>query len=149
MKTKEMTNEQKKAKEFLDWFEVKERDNGDKFLTLKDGRPEELQEAVHLAHDGMLPDDYKYDYFVESLEKILDYDDMDDIESEIEADCYNSDLLKWLSSNLSRAKYVEEYVQEFGIEAKDFDLYRIISGGQYLERSRVFNAVRRFIEKVA
>lgn len=41
-----------------DWFERKTREGGEKFVTLRDGRPEWLQEAVREAHGGTLPNDW-------------------------------------------------------------------------------------------
>jgi hypothetical protein len=43
-----------------EWFVTGKRDNGDSFVSLKDGRPDWLQEAVHEAHGGNLPDDWIY-----------------------------------------------------------------------------------------
>ena len=146
MKTKQITDIQKKAQEFLNWFEPKTRDSGETFLTMKDGHPEIVQDMVRKTHCGMLPDDYKYDYVVDALEAILAYDNPDDITNEMEADPYNSDLLKWLGSNLSRAEYVERGVEEFGINPNPFDLFRVIGVGQYLEKVEVFNIVRNFLE---
>jgi hypothetical protein len=148
MNTTQLTDVQKKAINALKWFETKNRDSGESFYSLKDSAPQELKDMIRAAHDKMLPDDYKYAYVVDALEAVEAYEDIDNIESEIEADVYNSDLLKWLSSNLTRAEYVDEYVEEFGISGlKDFDLYKIISGGQYLERVEVFNVVRSFLEE--
>ena len=146
MKTKTSTDIQKKATEFLTWFECKTRDNGEKFLTMKDGHPEIVQDLVRKAHCGMLPDDYKYDYVVDALEAILAYDNPDDITSEMEPDAYNSELLKWLGSNMERAGYVEEAIKEFGVSAHEFDLFRAIGMGQYSEKCEVFNIVRNFLE---
>ncbi len=146
MKTKDMTEIQAKASEWLKWFEWKERDNGDKFVTLKDGRPDELLEMVHKAHDDMGPDDHRYEFIENSLQSLVDYDDPDDIDSEMEPDIYNNDLLKWLGSNLTRAGYVDEAVEEFGIDAKGFDLYKVIGWGQLREKQEVLNIVRHAVE---
>jgi len=149
MKTKTMTDIQKKASDYLEWFEVKTRGNGETYWTMKDGEPEEVQDMVRRAHAGMMPDDYKYDYVTESLEALVSYDDPDDIQGEIEADVYDGALLKWVGSHLNRAGYVEEGVKEFGLDTKDFDLFKVLSMGQYLEKCEVFGIVRSWIENKA
>lgn len=61
---------QELAGEAARWFETKTRDNGDVFVSLKDGHPEWLQELVWHAHEAgaMLPDDYRYGWSYEALE---------------------------------------------------------------------------------
>lgn len=45
---------------------------------------------------------------------------------------YNSDLWDWARDN---EEYVEQAVNEFGIDSKDFDLIRLFQQGQYLYNS--------------
>ena len=47
--------------------------------------------------------------------------------------CYNSDLLNWLSNNLGNAYYIEQAVSEFGVDSHNFDFYRLIAQGQYMQ----------------
>ena len=47
--------------------------------------------------------------------------------------CYNSDLLNWLSNNLANAGYIEQAVSEYGIDSQNFDFYRLIAQGQYMQ----------------
>lgn len=44
-----------------DAFERETRDNGDRFVTLKDDAPDWLREAVYDAHKGSLPDDWVFE----------------------------------------------------------------------------------------
>ena len=46
-------------------------------------------------------------------------------------DIYYSDLFEWAKGNYS---YIEDYVKEYGIDARNFDFIRLIQGGQYLEK---------------
>ena len=48
-------------------------------------------------------------------------------------DYYNSDLAEWLLRN---NYYVNEAVKEFGIDPKNFDIWRLIQQGQYLKNER-------------
>ena len=133
---------QELAREWLDWFEVGKRDDGKTFFYLKDGAPEELHKMVRRVHGDMLPDDYKYEYIVGALEAIADYDgDEDDIEEladELEADCYDSDLLDWLNSHSIRIWYVDKAVEEMG---HGEGVMNDIAMGQVEEKREVFFTV--------
>ena len=151
---------QELAQEWLDWFEVGKRDDGKTFFYLKDGAPEELHKMVRRVHGDMLPDDYKYEYIVGALEAIADYDgdeygyivgaleaiadydgDEDDIEEladELEADCYDSDLLDWLNSHSIRTWYVDKAVEEMG---HGEGVMNDIAMGQVEEKREVFFTV--------
>lgn len=133
---------QELAQEWLDWFEVGKRDDGKTFFYLKDGAPEELHKMVRKVHGDMLPDDYKYEYIVGALEAIADYDgDEDDIEEladELEADCYDSDLLDWLNSHSIRTWYVDKAVEEMG---HGEGVMNDIAMGQVEEKREVFFTV--------
>lgn len=133
---------QELAQEWLDWFEVGKRDDGKTFFYLKDGAPEELHKMVRKVHGDMLPDDYKYEYIVGALEAIADYDgDEDDIEEladELEADCYDSDLLDWLNSHSIRIWYVDKAVEEMGHGG---GIMEDIAMGQVEEKREVFFTV--------
>ncbi len=139
------TKLQKLAGEVSEMFEQKERDNGDKFQIVKDGSPKWVTEMCHEAHGDMLPDDYKYDFIVEALDALANYEDPDDIDSEIEADPYTHDRYKWLSSNLARSVYVDEAVENMG--HSDQGITGEIGMGQYQEKCEVLGIVRRFLEE--
>lgn len=133
---------QELAQEWLDWFEVGKRDDGKTFFYLKDGAPEELHKMVRKVHGDMLPDDYKYEYIVGALEAIADYDgDEDDIEEladDLEADCYDCDLLDWLNSHSIRTWYVDEAVSQLG---HGEGIMEDIAMGQVEEQREVFFTV--------
>lgn len=137
---------QKLAAEVSAMFEQKKRDNGKEFWAVKDGSPKWVTEMCHEAHGDMLPDDHKYEFIVDALQALSDYDDPDAIRDDIEPDPYNYDLVQWLGSHLSRAGYVDEAAEEFGIESKDFDVMRWIGIGQVLEKCEVLDSVRRVLE---
>lgn len=131
------------AARYVDQFEPLERTEHFSTYKRKDDVERELQELCYAAHGDMMPDDYKYNFIVDALSLIADSstDELQDLDGKIESDVYNSDLLKWLSSNLTRASYVDNYVEAFGIESKDFEFYKVVGGGQWLEKSEVFCSV--------
>lgn len=148
-KTKERTL-QTVAAEWLEKFETVTKGEGDqayRIWVLKDHNKMKgpVYEMVRAAHGDMLPDDYKYEYIVDALERLAEgYDDEGD---EIEADVYNSALLDWLGSHLERAGYVEDAVKEWGMDSKSFDLFTAIGFGQVFEKREVFFIVKAAIEK--
>lgn len=123
------------ARKYANLFVTKERPTGEKFLCVED-KTEDLDNLIRDAHNGMLPDDYKYQFIFEALQAIAENEDLDDIC--LEPDCYNRDLLKWVSSNLTRASYVDEAVEEIGYK----DLYNAIAIGQIKEKDEILYSVR-------
>ena len=105
---------QDKANEALKYFEKHDRKDGHPAWFLVDSAPGWVGDIVIAAHDegDMFPDDWRYQFVVESLGALIDNDDPDDIE--IDADIYTYDLLRWLSSRNSRCDYVDDAVADFG-----------------------------------
>lgn len=129
-------------------FHVKTRDNGDTFYCGKDNVPHYISDLCRDAHDGMMPDDYKYQYIVEALEYIDDNldpldDSLDDIDCyyACEPDYMNHDLLKWLSSHLDRMEYVDHVLS--GMETHTLSTALMIA--QIEERTEVMQAVINWI----
>ncbi len=119
------------------------------FWKTKDNAPDWLTELCHDAHtDGMLPDDYCYEYIVDALDLIVDHEgDQDEAASHIEADCYTSDLLQWLASDLRRLNICDEAVGEYGTDASEGILPQI-SAGQMYERTQIFNSVYNSLDNL-
>lgn len=120
------------------FFEQKTRPDGTRFWTLKDRHPTWLKDLVFKAHEDMLPDDYKYEYVVDALEALSEGDDPDSPRDE--ADVYNSDLLKWLSSHGERSGFVDEATKEFG-HHPDLGIMGDIMYGQSAEKEQVWYSV--------
>lgn len=143
--TTTQTKLQKLAGEVSAMFQQKKRDTGAEFWTVKDGSPKWVTDMCREAHGDMLPDDYKYEFIVGALDALSNYEDPDDIESEIEPDPYTHDLYKWLASNLTRAYYVDEAVKNLGHSEQG--IVGDIGCGQYDEKREVFAIVRDFLER--
>jgi hypothetical protein len=128
---------QELAQQYADIFIYKKRENGESFIALRKD-DETLTTLIRNAHGDMLPDDYKYEYVHNALEAITQCELEDDIiDISMEPDCYNSDLLKWLSSNLTRSNYVDETVLNFGYSS----LFQTLMLAQQLEREEVLHSV--------
>lgn len=117
-----------------------------KVVALKDGAPEWVQDMVYEAHDGMLPDDYKYEFAQEAVDAIADADDVEDVR--LEGDVYVSDLLAWLNTNVCRMAYCDEACEEYGLEAAT-DLETRMRVGQEAEKAEVLGIVLRCLEERA
>ncbi len=127
------------ARALADAFETATRDNGDEFQRLRDGSPEWMKEAIYAAHrDGeMMPNDWSYklaDLMASHIADTLDYDSENDLHdiisngADILVPDYNGERLAWLASNLNRASYVDEMIEECGWP-KSGGLYLAIAYG--------------------
>jgi hypothetical protein len=128
------TTIQNKAEEALKLFTRKTRDNGEKFWSTETERPEWLHDLIFAAHADMLPDDFKYDFIVQSLAALSDGDDPDEIT--LEPSDYYSELTAWLGSNSERPGYCDEADMP-----EDADMYSRIAEGQRIELREVFSVV--------
>lgn len=135
---------QELARKYADSFETATRKDDTNFIRLKT-EDENIKNLIYDAHNGMLPDDYKYQFIheaLEALEAIAECSDPDDIQ--LESDVYNSDLLKWVSSHLNRSSYVDETVKNW--EYTSF--FQVLAGAQYEEKREVLSLVRFSLEKI-
>lgn len=135
------------ANEATQWFETATRDNGERFTRTKDGAPTWIGEMVYAAHDGLLPDDWRYKCISDAVDWVAETGETDDPGefADDAVDVYTSDRLAWLASSLSRPEYVDEALSEFG-QPDDPDIIAAIGLGQYREASEVFEAVRQALE---
>ena len=138
------------AGEAFDWFETRTRDDDTTYTTLKDGRPDWVQDAVREAHCGMLPDvDRIYRLCRDTFMFIHGNDATEDDQSEFAeqaVDVYTMNRLRWLASHLSRPGLCDEAADEFGGGYDDASITDRIGWGQYLEASRVYAAIWTAVE---
>jgi hypothetical protein len=89
-----------------DYFVSGTRDNGETFVTLRDDRPEWLQDAVRDAHRGTLPNDWIY---AECLAAVEAYDDSTIVDdagddggmheyADSRVDVYTKELYRWAAA---------------------------------------------------
>lgn len=136
-------------------FVHKKRDNGDEFWCLDDARPDWVQALCYAAHDGMSPDDHKYEMIYGALSRISeasDDTDLDDLAHEFadaEPSVYNAAIAAWLASDLARGFYVDQAVEEYGVrDGRDFNIYDLIKQGWYVEARDVFSLVMEELQRV-
>ena len=153
METMTMSTIKQLAEQMSQAFEVRTRDNGDKFRCLKDDCPEWMDDVVSDAHGSMLADDWRYEFIENAVDKISEADDdasdddLSDLEYELEADVYTSDLTGWLHSRADRLGWLDQATEESGGE---FDsAFNLLSAGQLLEKREVFGLVLESLRKLA
>lgn len=139
---------QELAKEVLDNMETKKRNDGKEFVSLKSHDIEWHVNLCREAHkDGMLPNDFVYEAINNALNVIVN-EDTDNIDvlreagQEIEPDVYTSDLLMWISDNLTFTAYADEAMEEY--QPKDFVNCLLIAN--QLFKQDVFNSVLNSLE---
>lgn len=86
------------ATDFARFFKADKRDNGERFVTLTDDRPEWLQEAVWEAHSSSLPNDWIYEECYRAVQTFdengLDEDALHD-HADSRVDVYTRELYRW------------------------------------------------------
>lgn len=141
------------AGEAYGYFETRKRGDepdAERFVSLKDERPDWLQELVFEAHGhgDYLPDDWRYQTIRDAIGHIHDSgaesaDDLEDSAHEFadqNVDVYTGSRYAWLASNLRRSGYVDEARDE-GLIGPDADVAEQIGVGQYEESREVFASV--------
>jgi hypothetical protein len=125
-------------------FEQDERPDGSRFWTCRDTcRDEALQQLCFNAHDGMLPDDYKYQFIVEALALLADHD-ADEASQLVEADSYTHQLTAWLHSSTSRVYYLTEALEVYAPK----DGFQLLALAQYIERAEVLDHVLTSLDAI-
>lgn len=136
----------KAAQSAYGYFEKENTRDNREIWVKTDGAPLWVDDLIQAAHGEFMPDDNRYEFIIEALSGILNYDDPENIS--LEPDVYTHDLLKWLASNINRIDYVNEALQE-GLVSEDSrnDIVKIVSAGQYLEKKEVLEAVLQWLNE--
>lgn len=130
------------ASEALSHFEVRERSSGEKFVGVKVGAPVWVSHLVRHAHDGMLPDDWRYEFIGNSLTAIA-HGDLEGV-SLVPSD-YTYQLANWLASDGYRISYCDDAL----LDACTATTFSLLQAGQLLEIREVHSLTREFLEELA
>jgi len=147
-----MTDHRKRAAEALSRaFVTDKRADGTTFVHMADDAEEWMREAVREAHGDMPPDDFKYRMCEEVADRLADrdsdeWDDAQGEECDGLVDVYNSGRLRWLSSSLYRAAYIDEARDE-GLIGSNADEFERIGVGQYVEYREIWGVLQRACEE--
>ena len=103
------------------------------------------QDFFYHCHADMLPDDFKYKMIHDILCN-MDDDDQDPIDMlESLIPIYSSDLLAWVSSNLTRIGYCNDYQDEF--DGSALKLTEIITGGYFEELQEIYSLIMEWLDE--
>jgi hypothetical protein len=104
------------------------------------------QEFFHHAHGDFMPDDHRYKMIHDVLCNMDDDDDQDPIDMlDSLVPIYSNDLLAWVSSNLTRIGYCNDYQDEF--EGSALKLTEIIIGGYFQELQEVYELINEWLSE--
>ena len=105
----------------------------------------DYQELFFYAHGDMLPDDFRYKMIHDVLCN-MDEDDEDPIDMlESLIPINSSDLLAWISSNLNRIGYCDDYQDQY--DGSALKLTEIITGGYFEELQEVYELINEWIDE--
>jgi len=130
---------------------IKEILNGMEYKDIRNGiwinTNDTYQEFFHHAHGDMLPDDFRYKMIHDILQEIDDDDDDEDPIDMLNSlvPIYSSDLLAWVSSNLTRIGYCDQYQDEF--DGSALKLTEIITGGYFEELQEVYYLIMEWLDE--
>jgi hypothetical protein len=105
---------QELASELSKAFETKTRDNGDEFVSLKDGSPQWMTDAIHKVHGDKMPDDHIY-LFCEMAASAMadcereDEDSLREAIEEIEPLIYTHQQMEWFAGNY---EYCDQAIEQ-------------------------------------
>lgn len=136
-----------KAQALYDALETKTRDNGDKFVSLKDGSPEWMTQVIREIHGDKLPDDTTYEFIERCARAIEDVDagEMQDAISEIEPDCYTNDLTGWLHARADHVYYLTQALEDYG---PFDDGFKLLATAQKMHIDEIGSALIAALENV-
>lgn len=124
-------------------FETAERPAGEgTYIRLVDTAPQWVTDLVYHAHDGMLPDDWRYNAIQDALEALADGADPDDGAeyADGQVDGYTAKRVAWLASHGARVDYTDEALNEYGDDYRG-GILAALALGQYHEASQVWALV--------
>lgn len=114
------------AQEMYDNFELKEREDKSKYYVTKESIQWQT-DIIREAHLDRMPSDGIYDVIhtvicnLSDIDEDITEDDVRRIIYQMEADCYTSNLTKWLNSDNRNIYYLtqalEEYESKEGLQA--------------------------------
>ena len=140
------------ARAMQDALERKERDNGDVFVTLREGSPAWMGDVVRIAHGDMLPDDTRYLMIEAAIDAIAELDTDDDPADAIHTlpePIYYDDAARWLSTYAGRRMEYADNARTDGYVADDATTWDRLAAGIVYEQLEVFDLVLSTLRDLA
>lgn len=135
-----------KAKEALQWVEGAVRaTNATRFIRLKANRPEWVFRLAMIAHNGLLPDDWRYEMIDNCLGELAECEDEEAAASSVVENCIPIEthrLIDWLGSGGGRIGYCNE------VYSYSEDVNSMLAAGFCLELEEVLGLVKAELERL-
>jgi hypothetical protein len=117
------------------WFETRKRDSGEAFVTLKDGRPDWLYDAVREAHVSDVPNDWIFAECQAACDAIdegyLVGEDSIHEYADGRVDVYTRELHKWSADMCLTDTYAEAEAEAQDLIAPSADVQERLGAIQY------------------
>ena len=135
-----------KAQFFRGFFELKKFDEKIEKWINTNSENQNVIDLIYATHDNILPDDFKYEKIVETLDLIIDNDlneenFQDAVYELMESSIYTSDLTSWLNSNNTRVYFLTEALQNYGCT----DGFELLSLAQKMEIEEIAGLVFNYL----
>ena len=142
------------ATSFASHFETRTRDSGP-YITLTDGAPEWLKDAVRDAHQGTLPNDWIYAeckaaveaFDVGDLTNEEDPDDDVHAYADAQVDVYTMDLFQWAADFCLTETWACAHQEARDMGMRDGELERQIALVQYVALRHIADTMKRACAK--
>ena len=128
-------------------FTLETRPDGSEYWTANQCAPEWIGELVRTGHggtgpEGMMPEDYRYQFIVEALDALEEAEDPDEAREGYEYEHRNYQLALWLASHGHRFSYCDDWARDMCSR----NTYDRLAGGHLSERWEVLDLVRGSLE---
>jgi hypothetical protein len=142
------TSIQKLAADLSKALETKKRDNGQEFVSLKDGSPEWMTQVIRSAHGDKLPDDTVYSFIEKAADALANASEdaePSDVILELEPDPYTAGLTAWLHARVDHVYYLTECLEENPYD----DGFQLLAAAQQKQIHEVGYALVSALEEAA
>jgi hypothetical protein len=136
---------QKLAEQLSAAFENNKRNDGNEFVSLKDGSPAWMTEVIRSAHGDKLPDDTVYEFIENCADAIADHEDPQEAIAEIEPSPYTADLTAWLHARVDHVYYLTECLEENRFD----DGFQLLAAAQQKQIQEIGYALVSALEEAA
>jgi hypothetical protein len=129
-------------------FQTKKRNDGNEFVSLKDGSPSWMTDVIRATHGDKLPDDTVYAFIEKAADALANASEdaePSDVILEIEPDPYTAGLTAWLHARVDHVYYLTECLEENRWD----DGFQLLAAAQQKQIQEVGYALVSALEEAA
>lgn len=137
-------NINKVAVQNIKFFQIKTREDGKEIIFCNSNGS--IKDFIHKAHDGHLPDDFKYKIIYNCIESVADgRTEISGVLEDVTADIYLHELITWSASNSTRLSFINDVLAEYQVEG----FIDLLQHAQSREIEEICYATLSFLESEA